>query len=360
MTLSRGMRIGPYEVVSAIGAGGMGEVFRARDTSLHRDVAVKILPAAFASDPDRLVRFTREAHTLAALNHPAIAQIHGLEERDGIRALVMEFVDGEDLAQRLARGPIPTDEALPIAADRRRARSGARAGHRAPRSEAGDGSDREARRRRRVAGGRGSARRGRPGGRAQVARGADRTVPPLRSATRARAHGRVCRLARRIAAGVRRGRSSARARVRCPRRARSHGRAARHVNCVLVARRSDDRLQRGRDDPNGARRRRPRVRRRPDSGVRSGARWRLAGSTIATARTIQSGSSRVGTFLAASPSRVLSTFAISSIDIAVPFSATATNRSPFAAGLVIARRCRSATSHPTPRARRSASDHYSV
>ncbi|HJZ73346.1 MAG TPA: protein kinase [Vicinamibacterales bacterium] len=115
MTLSRGTRIGPYEVVSAIGAGGMGEVFRARDTTLRRDVALKILPAAFASDPDRLARFTREAHTLAALNHPAIAQIHGLEERDGIRALVMEFVDGEDLARRLARGPIPADEALPIA-----------------------------------------------------------------------------------------------------------------------------------------------------------------------------------------------------------------------------------------------------
>src|SRR5262249_31800697 len=115
MTLSRGTRIGPYEVVSAIGAGGLGAVSRARDTTRRRDVALKILPAAFASDPDRLARFTREAHTLAALNHPAIAQIHGLEERDGIRALVMEFVDGEDLAQRLARGPIPADEALPIA-----------------------------------------------------------------------------------------------------------------------------------------------------------------------------------------------------------------------------------------------------
>ena len=93
----------------------MGEVYRARDTKLNRDVALKILPDAFASDPDRLARFTREAHTLASLNHPNIAHIHGLEESSGVRALVMELVEGEDLSQRIVRGPIPLDEALPLA-----------------------------------------------------------------------------------------------------------------------------------------------------------------------------------------------------------------------------------------------------
>jgi serine/threonine protein kinase len=93
----------------------MGEVYRARDTKLNRDVAVKVLPDLFASDAERLARFTREAQTLAALNHPNIAHIHGLEESGGVRALVMELVDGEDLSERIARGPIPFDEALPIA-----------------------------------------------------------------------------------------------------------------------------------------------------------------------------------------------------------------------------------------------------
>ena len=93
----------------------MGEVYRARDTRLDREVAVKVLPASFAGDPDRLMRFEREAKTLAALNHPHIAQIHGLEDAGTTRALVMELVEGEDLAQRLARGPLPLDEALPIA-----------------------------------------------------------------------------------------------------------------------------------------------------------------------------------------------------------------------------------------------------
>src|ERR1700675_2542918 len=93
----------------------MGEVYRARDTKLNRDVALKILPDAFANDADRLGRFTREAQTLASLNHPNIAHIHGLEESNGVRALVMELVEGEDLAQRIARGAIPIDEALPIA-----------------------------------------------------------------------------------------------------------------------------------------------------------------------------------------------------------------------------------------------------
>jgi len=109
------MRLGPYEIVSPLGAGGMGEVYRAHDTKLGRDVALKIVPELFASDRDRLARFTREAQTLAALNHPNIAHIHGLEESGGVRAIVMELVEGEDLAQRLVRGPVPVDEALPIA-----------------------------------------------------------------------------------------------------------------------------------------------------------------------------------------------------------------------------------------------------
>src|SRR6266566_3987814 len=115
MPLAAGTRLGPYEIVTLIGAGGMGEVYRARDTKLNREVAIKVLPDAFASDPDRLARFTREAQTLALLNHPNIAHIHGLEESNGVRALVMELVEGEDLSQRIARGAIPLDEALPLA-----------------------------------------------------------------------------------------------------------------------------------------------------------------------------------------------------------------------------------------------------
>ena len=115
MALTPGTRLGPYEVIAQIGVGGMGEVWRARDTKLNRDVALKILPDAFASDPDRLARFTREAQTLASLNHPNIAHIHGLEESNSVRALVMELVEGEDLSQRIARGGIPIDDALPIA-----------------------------------------------------------------------------------------------------------------------------------------------------------------------------------------------------------------------------------------------------
>ena len=110
-----GTRLGPYEIVAPIGAGGMGEVWRARDARLQRDVALKILPELMAADGDRLARFQREAQALAALNHPHIAQIYGYEEAGGVRALAMELVPGEDLAARLARGPIPVDEALPIA-----------------------------------------------------------------------------------------------------------------------------------------------------------------------------------------------------------------------------------------------------
>jgi serine/threonine protein kinase len=115
MPLSDGTRLASYEILSALGAGGMGEVYRARDTSLDRDVAIKILPEAFAADAERVARFQREAKVLASLNHPHIAAIYGLEDAGGVKALVMELVEGEDLAQRLARGAIPLDEALPIA-----------------------------------------------------------------------------------------------------------------------------------------------------------------------------------------------------------------------------------------------------
>ena len=101
--LASGTRVGVYEVVAPIGAGGMGEVYRARNTRLKRDVALKILPESFASDPDRLVRFQREAEVLASLNHPNIAQIYGIDESNGTRALVMELVEGEDLSQRRER-----------------------------------------------------------------------------------------------------------------------------------------------------------------------------------------------------------------------------------------------------------------
>ena len=115
MALTPGTRLGVYDVLAAIGEGGMGQVWRARDTKLNRDVALKVLPDSFAHDPERLARFTREAQTLAALNHPNIAAIFGLEESGGVRALVMELVEGDDLSQRIARGAIPRDEALPIA-----------------------------------------------------------------------------------------------------------------------------------------------------------------------------------------------------------------------------------------------------
>jgi len=110
VTLSTGTRLGPYEILAAIGAGGMGEVYRARDTKLGRDVAIKVLPEAFARDPERLARFEREARVLASLNHPNIAAIYGFEQSDGIPFLVLEYVPGETL-----RGPLPVSEALRIA-----------------------------------------------------------------------------------------------------------------------------------------------------------------------------------------------------------------------------------------------------
>ena len=133
MALTPGSRLGVYEITAPLGEGGMGQVWRATDTTLGRQVAIKILPDAFAADPDRLARFEREAKTLASLNHPHIAQIYGFEvfrsggssssteargakgEDPRLRALVMELVEGEDLSQRIARGAIPIDEALPIA-----------------------------------------------------------------------------------------------------------------------------------------------------------------------------------------------------------------------------------------------------
>ena len=110
-----GSRFGAYEVIAKLGEGGMGEVYRARDTRLDRDVAIKVLPEAFAADTERIVRFQREAKTLAALNHPHIAQIYGLEQAGDVHALAMELVEGEDLSQRIARGPIAVEDALPIA-----------------------------------------------------------------------------------------------------------------------------------------------------------------------------------------------------------------------------------------------------
>ena len=115
MTLTPGTRLGVYEITAQIGVGGMGEVWRARDTDLGRQVAIKVLPDAFAHDADRLVRFEREAKTLAALNHPNIASIYGLEKADGIRALVMELVNGQTLADRIAMGAMHLSDALPIA-----------------------------------------------------------------------------------------------------------------------------------------------------------------------------------------------------------------------------------------------------
>ena len=115
LALSPGTRLGVYEVTAQIGEGGMGQVFRATDTKLKRQVAIKILPPALGDDADRLARFQREAEVLASLNHPNVAAIYGIEESHDVRAIVMEFVEGDDLSQRIARGAIPLEEALSIA-----------------------------------------------------------------------------------------------------------------------------------------------------------------------------------------------------------------------------------------------------
>jgi Tol biopolymer transport system component len=115
LVLTSGTRLGVYEIASLLGEGGMGQVYKATDTSLKRWVAIKVLPASVAADAERLARFQREAEVLAALNHPQIAAIYGLERSGGTTALVMELVDGDDLSQRIAKGRVPLDEALPIA-----------------------------------------------------------------------------------------------------------------------------------------------------------------------------------------------------------------------------------------------------
>src|SRR5437762_4221263 len=113
--LSSATRIGPYEILTLLGQGGMGEVYRARDTVLGREVAIKVLPAAFIAYPERVARFQREAQALAALSHPNIAAIYGFEQSGGLRALVMELVEGPTLADRIAKGRLPVDEALTVA-----------------------------------------------------------------------------------------------------------------------------------------------------------------------------------------------------------------------------------------------------
>jgi serine/threonine-protein kinase len=115
MALTIGTHLGSHEITGLLGKGGMGEVYRARDLKLKREVAIKILPEEFARDADRVSRFQREAEVLASLSHPNIAGIHDLAEANGSRYLVLELVEGETLADRIARGPIPVEEALPIA-----------------------------------------------------------------------------------------------------------------------------------------------------------------------------------------------------------------------------------------------------
>src|SRR5260370_37245283 len=112
MTLPAGSKLGPYEIGAPLGAGGMGEVYRARDTRLERTVAIKILPAKFSSDPVRKQRFEREAKTISSLNHPHICTLHDIGHQDGVDYLVMEGVEGETLAKRLEKGPLPLDQAL--------------------------------------------------------------------------------------------------------------------------------------------------------------------------------------------------------------------------------------------------------
>lgn len=115
MRLSSGVRLGPYEILAPLGAGGMGEVYRATDSRMGRDVALKVLPETFAREAERMAGFEREAKVLGSLNHPNIASIYGLEESNSTRVLVMELVEGPTLAERIKQGALPLDEALPIA-----------------------------------------------------------------------------------------------------------------------------------------------------------------------------------------------------------------------------------------------------
>jgi eukaryotic-like serine/threonine-protein kinase len=114
MALTSGTKLGPYEIQSPLGAGGMGEVYRARDTRLDRTVAIKVLPAHFSTDPVRKQRFEREARAISGLNHPNICTLHDVGSQNGIDYLVMEFVEGESLARRLERGPLPLEQALKV------------------------------------------------------------------------------------------------------------------------------------------------------------------------------------------------------------------------------------------------------
>src|SRR5262245_63553541 len=116
MTLSEGSRLGVYEILALLGTGGMGEVYRARDLKLGREVAIKVLPEAFAQDPARVARFEREARMLAAVNHPTIAAIYGAEEDGDVRYIVMELVEGDTLGECLTRGPLPVADALRVGA----------------------------------------------------------------------------------------------------------------------------------------------------------------------------------------------------------------------------------------------------
>ncbi len=136
--VAAGTELGVYRILAPLDAGGMGEVYRALDTRLHREVAVKVLPRFFAADPERVARLAREARLLAALNHPHIATIHGLEIAGGVHAIVMELIDGPTLAERLASGPVPLDTTLEIARQIAEALAGrAREGHRSSRLETG-------------------------------------------------------------------------------------------------------------------------------------------------------------------------------------------------------------------------------
>ena len=117
MTLPPGARLGPYEILTAIGAGGMGEVYKARDTRLDRSVAIKVLPAQVSADPERRARFEREARTIAGLSHPHICTLHDVGEHEGSTFLVMEHLTGETLAERLEKGPLPLGQALGIATE---------------------------------------------------------------------------------------------------------------------------------------------------------------------------------------------------------------------------------------------------
>ena len=116
MALQNGKKLGPYEIVVSLGAGGMGEVYRARDTRLGRTVAIKILPTEVSSDPARKQRFQREARIISGLNHPHICVVHDIGSQDGLDFLVMEYIEGETLADRLKRGPVPVDQVLKIGA----------------------------------------------------------------------------------------------------------------------------------------------------------------------------------------------------------------------------------------------------